>query len=317
MAKKKRGRRRNLRPALMTVSVIVAILTFLLVLFINRSQESDISDSDHTYAEAINDDVGTAISDILHKLEMLESKVDQGMWQYYDFDNNSLEDIVAIFMNEHGLNASNFSMSYELSDKTLSYNFAENVFRTAASVYKVPLNMYYYDLENSGEISPTANIGGYNLAHMHRESIVNSSNDMSEALYSNLGSYYHYRELMAEYCEQEYPNVYYRENVIDTAYMQCILRRIYENSQQYEQLIEYMKESNPGQYLKNNDVDVEIVHKYGLYDGAVNDVGIVYTEKPYFISVFTQGVRNADSVIGELSALMTSYTNFVIYMRGN
>ena len=253
------------------------------------------------------------IPDILYRVAMLKDEVDQELWQRYDFTNNTIEGIVASFMDEHGLDATNFSMSYELADRTLSYNFAENVFRTAASVYKVPLNMYYYDLENSGEISPTANIGGYNLAHTHRESILNSNNDMPEALYSNLGSYYHYRELMAEYCEQEYPNVYYRENVINTAYMQCILRRIYENSQQYEQLIEYMKESSPGQYLKNNDVDVGIAHKYGLYDGAVNDVGIVYTEKPYFISVFTQGVRNADSVIGELAALMTAYTNFVIY----
>ena len=232
---------------------------------------------------------------------------------YYNFKEHDLPTIIAQFMADHKLNESNFSMSYELSDGSLRYDFAENVFRTAASTYKLPLNMYYYDLERAGEISPTATIGGYKLDYIHRQSIVYSNNAVSEALYMHLGSFKHYRELMAQYYDQEYPAIYYSRNKINSAYMIAVLKRIYENRDYYTELIGYMKEGDPGEYFKNNDETVEVAHKYGWYDGAVNDVAIVYTETPYYLAAYTQSVPNASLVLGRLSALMTEYTNYHIW----
>lgn len=239
--------------------------------------------------------------------------VRQWYLDYYNFKKHDLPTIMAQFMAEHKLNENNFSMSYEMSDGSLRYDFAQNVFRVAASTYKLPLNMYYYDLEREGQISPTATIGGYRLDYIHRQSIVYSNNAVSEALYMHLGSFKHYRELMAQYYDQEYPAIYYSRNRINSAYMIAVLKRIYENSANYTELIGYMKEGNPGEYFKQNDEGVEIAHKYGWYEGAVNDVAIIYTETPFYLSVYTQGVGNASALLGQISALMTEYTNYHIW----
>jgi len=236
--------------------------------------------------------------------------VDLKVANEYNFASNSIAQIIDQFRFKYGLSNANFSMSYELSDGSLRYDFAENIFRVAASTYKLPLNLYYYDLEQSGQIPSTEVIGGWPLSTIHRESIVNSNNEMSEALFARLGSVMHYRELMTQYCDQVYPNEYYIENKLNSAYMIPVLRRIYENSDKYSELISYMKEATPGRYFKNNSDNTVVAHKYGYYGGATNDVGIIYAQTPYFLSVYTANVSNADYRLGELASLLTNYTNY-------
>ncbi len=241
--------------------------------------------------------------------------VNQWYLDTYNFKENDFPAVMAQFMAENHLSERNFSMSYETSDGSLRYDFAENEFRVAASTYKLPLNMYYYDLERNGEISSTANIRGYALDYAHRQSIVYSNNDVSDAMFLNLGSFRHYRELMAQYYDQEYPEIFYKKNRINSAYMVAILKRIYENSANYTELIGYMKEANPGQYFKANEEPYEVAHKYGSYEGAVNDVGIIYTETPFYLAAYTQGVANAGALLGRLAALTTEYMNYHIWMQ--
>lgn len=51
-----------------------------------------------------------------------------------------------------------------------------------------------------------------------------------------------------------------------------------------------------------------MAQKYGWYDGAVNTVGIVQTETPYLIAVFTDNLYDAENIIGKTNLIFYDYT---------
>ena len=73
---------------------------------------------------------------------------------------DTLETRVAQFMEENYLNEQNFSMSYYNTVTGESYAFEDTHMMVAASTYKLPLNLYYYQQELAGEIAPDALIAG-------------------------------------------------------------------------------------------------------------------------------------------------------------
>ena len=79
----------------------------------------------------------------------------------YGFATNSLDEIMAQFMAGYGLNEGNFSVAYYATGDHAEYRFADDTYRVAGSLFKVPLNMYYYDLERTGAIIEALSAEGY------------------------------------------------------------------------------------------------------------------------------------------------------------
>ena len=50
-----------------------------------------------------------------------------------------------------------------------------------------------------------------------------------------------------------------------------------------------------------NISEYDVAHKYGSYEGYVHDYGIVYSNTPYLIGVFTKSVPNAEDLIANIS----------------
>ncbi len=232
----------------------------------------------------------------------------------YDFAHQTLDGILTQFMTEYGLNEQNFSMSFYSTGTGETYHFAEMVFRKAASTYKLPLNMVYYDMEREGRIASDAVIDGYSLPTMHYESIVNSNNEMSIAMLYNLGTFREYREIMTQFCDQEYEYIYYVDNYINSAYMLAVLQRLYDNADDYTELIGYLKQAMPGQYFRRYVTDYEIAQKYGYFEEVICDVGIIYTPEPILLAAYTENVGNGEIVLGRLAELLTEYSLYQTWL---
>lgn len=226
-----------------------------------------------------------------------------------------LSEIMDQFMAEYGLNSDNFSMCYYATGSGEYYGVAETTYRVAASLYKLPLNMYYYDLEWDGKLSPDSYIDGYYLPDMHYQTIVNSNNDMAISMLYNLGSFRQYRDKMTKYCDMEYANAYYANNNITAWYMLSTLGVLYQNPEKYAELTENMKNAAKGQYFQRYLDDYEIAHKYGYFEGAINDCGIIYTPEPFLLTAFTVDKTYGDSILGHLCELLTEYTNYQSYLK--
>ena len=124
----------------------------------------------------------------------------------------------------------------------------------------------------------------------------------------HLGSFRQYRELMTRFCDQDYPAAYYADNNINAGYMLAVLKQLYENQDDYAELIGYMKQGAPGQYFQHYVDEYDVAHKYGYFEGAVNDCAIIFTPEPFLLTALTQDVAYAEIVLGRLAELLTAYT---------
>lgn len=189
------------------------------------------------------------------------------------------------FMAAYGLNENNFSISYYNTVTGESYVFNDGRFMVAASTFKLPLNMYYYEMERDGEIASDAYIprADTTLADAHYNSLVWSDNEDALGMLYNLGDFRTYKTKMRKYfsmTDEEIDPVYYQRNYYCTRMMMEALQYLYDNSGDFSEMLGYMKEAQPGEYFKAGVTAYEVAHKYGWFEGAVNDVGIIYAPNP-------------------------------------
>ena len=211
------------------------------------------------------------------------------------FAGKTLAQAVETFMAENGLDEQNFAVSYYDTVTGESYSFNETKMMTAASTFKLPLNLYYYELQAAGKLSGDDTLPGMHetLDECHEQSLVYSNNEISIAMLYNLGTFRTYKQLMRKYftmTDGEIGAGYYTDNKYCTRMMLDCLRYLWERQDDFPEMLDYLRQAEPGAYFKRYVTDCEIAHKYGSFDGAENDVGIFYTDEPFLLAVYTQGV---------------------------
>lgn len=224
---------------------------------------------------------------------------------------SSLAALFDSFRAEWGLTESNFAVSYYDTVTGESYDWNETHMMVAASTFKLPLNLYYYEKENAGELEPDTLItqGGATLDVCHYLSIVESNNEISHALLYRIGTFPEYKEAMRKYftmTDDEIDPKYYQDNYYCTRMMMDTLKYLYARQDEFPELIDYMKQSNPQNgYFKAKVTEMEVAHKYGSFEGAENDVGIFYAEHPFLLAVYTQNV--GETVVQDAARLAADY----------
>ena len=231
----------------------------------------------------------------------------------FDFEGKTCEDVMNEFIEENGLNEYNFAMNYENTVTHESCSFNDMHTMVPASTYKLPLNMYYYEMEECGEITSDTYIPGtgYTLSQCHYKSIVESDNDVSNAMQNYLGNYSTYKTLMTGYYtipEDEIPADYYYTNRYTTRMMMDVLTYLFDNQERFTELIDYMLIACPDHFFKHYSGDIPVAHKYGDYEGAENDVGIIYTDEPFLLAVYSQGV--GERIPARAAELFIAYTEY-------
>lgn len=226
---------------------------------------------------------------------------------------DTLETRVAQFMEENYLNEQNFSMSYYNTVTGESYAFEDTHMMVAASTYKLPLNLYYYQQELAGEIAPDALIAGvYTLSDCHYQSLVWSNNEISEAMLYQIGSFQEYKRTMRTFTDMTDDEIdprYYSGNLYCTRMMMDALKYLYDHAADYEEMLSYMKEASPQNgYFRKYVTECEVAHKYGSFEGAENDTGIIYAGQPFLLAVYTQDVAG-EEICAKAARLMKDYTD--------
>ena len=226
---------------------------------------------------------------------------------------DTLETRVAQFMEENYLNEQNFSMSYYNTVTGESYAFEDTHMMVAASTYKLPLNLYYYQQELAGEIAPDALIAGvYRLSDCHYQSLVWSNNEISEAMLYQIGSFQEYKRTMRTFTDMTDDEIdprYYSGNLYCTRMMMDALKYLYDHAADYEEMLSYMKEASPQNgYFRKYVTECEVAHKYGSFEGAENDTGIIYAGQPFLLAVYTQDVAG-EEICAKAARLMKDYTD--------
>ena len=231
--------------------------------------------------------------------------------QYIDM---SLEKDIEAHFQENGIDHEKVAYCITDLEHNIKYSMNEKDEFIAASIYKLPLAMLYYDKVNEGEytLDSTFTYSGYMhedagvissdygigsqvpLSDLLNDLIIYSDNDAGHILYENLGGWKEYKEAMTKYTDSISENYYTMDNVTTANTMNDVVTYLYDHKEDYKGLIKNMEEAEPGEYL-DRDTQLSMPQKYGMYDYALNSVGFVECNTSYSIVVLTSlGDKGAD-----------------------
>lgn len=205
----------------------------------------------------------------------------------------------------------------------------ENTYFYAASTYKLPLAMLWYDkldasqrektklrfdelhYEEGGPIGIDYEFGSMiPVEELLEAMIVQSDNSAAHILYSNLGGWTKYKEMLQKYDSSQKMNEKYLsyDNEFTPKNMGNILKYLYIHRHQYQDLIEDMEESAPGEFLDLN-LGIDFPQKYGSYDYSYNAVGFSPSNHPYAIVIDTMLGDYGAYVIGDINEIVYDFFN--------
>lgn len=231
--------------------------------------------------------------------------------QYIDM---SLAKDIEAYFQENGIDHEKVAYCITDLEHNIKYSMNEKDEFIAASIYKLPLAMLYYDKVNEGEytLDSTFTYSGYMhedagvissdygigsqvpLSDLLNDLIIYSDNDAGHILYENLGGWKEYKEAMTKYTDSISENYYTMDNVTTANTMNDVVTYLYDHKEDYKGLIKNMEKAEPGEYL-DRDTQLSMPQKYGMYDYALNSVGFVECNTSYSIVVLTSlGDKGAD-----------------------
>lgn len=234
------------------------------------------------------------------------------------------EELYSELANFLGDNISNVGLVYYNLTTKEYVTINENMDFDAASTYKVGLNLLYYYYADNGEIDlnalltyydyfyqdGTGILSGYCYSGMEISiqelldlSIIYSDNIATAMLSDYLGGYNSVREQLYSLLSIDY--ILY-ENLITPSVSAEILKYVYDNRELsgFNHLIESMKVTIFHERLDKYIPTNLVAHKIGSIDSYVHDIGFIFTNEPYIISIYTEGIYNADDTIAHLSKII-------------
>lgn len=226
---------------------------------------------------------------------------------------DELTALLSNFLTENGLNTSNFSLAFKDLTTGETCYFNELTQMDAASTYKLPLNMLYYDMQAAGTITGDTIVPGTStaLSECHHQSLEFSNNELSEAMVNNYGSYDTLKRDERKYMtlsDAETDNSYYHHNYYCARQMMDVAAYLYANQSQYSEALYYLKAAQPGQFFKRQITGCEIAQKYGQRDGWLNCAGIIYSDHPFVLAVYSHNIAGGEPVLGKAARLFYDYT---------
>lgn len=239
------------------------------------------------------------------------------------FTDKTWEQVIEDFLLSYNIDPDSVAIGYRNTVTGEEGYWNGDTYMVAGSMYKVALNMYWAEKVYLGEIGWDEPIsGGAYKPDLPYEtvqymSIVESDNDYSSALFERMGTYREYRAEIAPFYGVDPAKVgekYYENNFSTPRQMIYCLNLLYTQPERYPNVLDYMLQAAPGSYFRYKETRFAIAQKYGfLMDGMTTIAdccGVVYTDDPFLLVMFTQNVDQGLERLGDLCVLMCDYTQY-------
>lgn len=227
-------------------------------------------------------------------------------------DSDELKKLIEDFLDERGIAHDRFRLGYTYTGTNETWYYNGDVWSYSASVYKLPLMMMLAQKVANGELKQDDKVCGVDLTYAETSVLTYSNNDYAHVMIHYFDSERDYREQqvkMSDVPVEDIPERYYVSSHFSPRFVIGVLRNLYENPDQFPNIVECLKVAMPGQYLSRTLGDkYEVAQKYGAYEQFNNIAGIVYMPHPIFIAINTTWVFNAEQVLADAGKLLADYT---------
>ncbi len=193
--------------------------------------------------------------------------------------------------------------------------------KIAASMYKLPLNMYFTDLIQSGQFDWDSHYTEVTYEYARDASLIYSDNDWAMFLFESdvIGGFEKFRELTAPFMGvdlNDVPDDYYHVNIYTARQFITCLKLLYNEQDRFPGIIDTMLKAEQDRFFKLNTPNFEVAHKYGYVPEDehtyMNDCGIAFASQPIAIVMFTDNVDNAEELLSAYCTAMCEYTNYTV-----
>ena len=108
------------------------------------------------------------------------------------------------------------------------------------------------------------------------------------------------------------------QNAIDTNIYLHHAYEIINNNKKYGQFLKDIMLNNDTNALNLTDDVITAAHKYGMYDYVYHDIGIIYGQYPYYISILTNhGRNNYIKIVNDIHSKVNELHNLFYQERKN
>lgn len=222
-----------------------------------------------------------------------------------------------------GINSSRVGLAYYDIQSGKSFSINGDKYYNAASTVKVPMNMVLFDMVKEGKININSTVkynsktdyeGGTGILQSQKlskpialqklsdYSIIYSDNIATRMIIRTIG-----RSEMKRRFGVKAGHTVPTKNTITPNEQLTFLKQLYENKNNnsyYTRLIDIMKKTEFHDRLDKYVPQDIVAHKIGNYGSYVNDIGIIYSTKPYIIAVYTEGLANANESIANINKML-------------
>lgn len=232
------------------------------------------------------------------------------------FEGKSWDEIMDALLAKHNTSRDSVAVAYVNLVSGDEYFINPDTYMVAASMYKLPLNMYFTEKLNSGELEW---MYPFPYEGVRDDSIIYSDNNQSMFLYDILGGYDKFRELTSDYLGSNYaeldPNDALNNKYTAREFANC-LKLLYNEQERFPGMIETMQKAEPERFFKLYEPRFKIAHKYGYYSEYarvnMNDCGIAFTSEPIALVMFTQSVYDPEPLLTDYCTTMCEYTEYLV-----
>lgn len=253
---------------------------------------------------------------------------------YVDDQLVDLGEQIRAYLSEHNIDQSKISWAVQdlTTEAIVESDNAKEDF-TAASTYKLPLCMYYYEQIAEGKIDPNQKLlyseemreeeDKENLGQpIHRKyqvgdeiqidelleaALLYSDNIAGHMLYENLGGWQAFKTIVARYSPYEQSENFYKTNVLSSDYMMRLLAIIYNTPGTFNDLKYWLQNASIDTYL-NRNMSGHYIQKIGNINEVRNAGGISNGSAPFTLSIYSCiDKHQGQDVIADLAVLVNDY----------
>lgn len=227
-------------------------------------------------------------------------------------DPDELKTLIEAYLDEHKLRHDLVRIGYTYTGTGESWFYNGDVWSYSASVYKLPLMMLFAKRVADGELTQDSMIYDIKLSYAETSILTYSNNDFAHAMMTTFPSEVECRKqwvALSGMPEEDFTDEFYVQSHFSPRFVVGVLKTLYENPEDYPNIIECLKVASPGEYLSRTLGDkYEIAQKYGAYEQFYNIAGIVYMPHPILVSINTEWIGYAEATIGEIGEVLADYT---------
>src|SRR5665647_312084 len=301
------------------IVTLLAIMAFFATTSVSKQQiVASGNIPTFNYISTNNKSNNYGISETSHLLDYMQTRVTENLQEQARLDalEKEIRTSVGDDINKFGM------VYYDInSEKTIEIN-ADKQF-VAASTVKVPINMLMYDMVQNKKIDINEKLK-YEKVDFEDGAGILQGTDLSKPIAIKTLS-----DLSIKYSDNIAINMLLRKVGNESRYNYIeeivghpishdgnnstpkdsfkMLERLYsnpKNNKYYSDMIETMKKTECHDRIDKYIPQEIVAHKMGNLDETVNDTAIIYKVNPYILVVFTNGILEANEVIGQVSKII-------------